>query len=97
MFNSAAALFSALLASASFVSAAPASTPKVGSPVVNIVYNPMVTYPTAGVIWTVGEVHTVTWNTADIPEELKESTGTILLGFNEDGSENLDIGTLAFI
>ncbi|KAL5519926.1 hypothetical protein ACEPAG_1586 [Sanghuangporus baumii] len=64
---------------------------KTSSPVVNIVYNPMITYPTAGVVWTVGERKTITWKTDEIPDELKNSTGTILLGYNEEDSENLDI------
>ncbi|KAL5501699.1 hypothetical protein ACEPAH_8959 [Sanghuangporus vaninii] len=79
----------------SLIHCAPAPAPRDGvktsSPVVNIVYNPLITYPTAGVVWTVGETKTVTWKADEIPEELKNSTGTILLGYNEDDSENLDI------
>ncbi|KAL5482531.1 hypothetical protein ACEPAI_9125 [Sanghuangporus weigelae] len=79
----------------SLIHCAPAPAPqdgvKTSSPVVNIVYNPMITYPTAGVVWTVGERKTITWKTDEIPEELRNSTGTILLGYNEDNSENLDI------
>ena len=26
------------------------------------VYTPPVTYPTAGTVWTVGEIHNVTWS-----------------------------------
>ncbi|KAL5524450.1 hypothetical protein ACEPAF_9590 [Sanghuangporus sanghuang] len=79
----------------SLIHCAPAPAPqdgvKTSSPVVNIVYNPLITYPTAGVVWTVGETKTITWETSEIPEELRNSTGTILLGYNEDDSENLDI------
>ena len=88
------ALLSVLLLASSLGNCAPApqNGVKTSRPVVNIVYNPMITYPTAGVVWTVGETKTVTWRTEEIPKELKNSTGTILLGYNENGSENLDIG-----
>ncbi|EJC97887.1 uncharacterized protein FOMMEDRAFT_97900 [Fomitiporia mediterranea MF3/22] len=88
MFNTV-ALFSALLASASLVSSAPAQ--KTSQPVINIVYNPVITYPTAGVVWAVGETREITWNADDIPQEVKDTTGTIVLGFNENDSENLDL------
>ena len=77
-----------LIASSAFVAAAPAVI------VENIVFNPMITSPEEGDVWTVGETKEITWKTDDIPEEEKESTGTILLGYVEDDSanEHLDIG-----
>ncbi|TBU48548.1 hypothetical protein BD309DRAFT_1015501 [Dichomitus squalens] len=59
----------------------------------NDVFSPPVTSPTAGEVWTVGSVQTVTWDTSSIPAANQNQTGLILLGFVEDGStdEHLDI------
>ncbi|TBU29935.1 hypothetical protein BD311DRAFT_796293 [Dichomitus squalens] len=57
------------------------------------VFSPSVTSPTAGEVWTVGSVQTVTWDTSNIPAANQNQTGLILLGSVEDGStdEHLDI------
>lgn len=90
---------SAIVLTASAVTATPiakvanlaSSGPK--GPATLIVYSPHVTAPTAGQIWTTGSNQTVTWDTSDIPEEKQDSPGMLLLGYLEDGSENLDINT----
>ena len=52
-----------------------------------------ITAAVAGDAWTVGSVQTVTWETKDIPPEVMNETGLILLGYIEEGStnEHLDI------
>ena len=86
-------VFSVLVAAAcaSFVTAAP--TP--GKAIVDIVYDPMITSPQAGDTWTVGKTQLVTWNTDILPQGSNE-TGSILLGYQENGSENLDLGQSQF-
>ncbi|KAI0632225.1 hypothetical protein C8Q77DRAFT_910051 [Trametes polyzona] len=85
------AVFAALAAAATAVSAAPATF--TGGKV-EIVYRPHVIAPQAGDVWPVGSTQTITWDTSDIPEEAKNQTGLVLLGYIEDGSENehLDVG-----
>ncbi|EIM81620.1 uncharacterized protein STEHIDRAFT_66408 [Stereum hirsutum FP-91666 SS1] len=61
------------------------------NPVSLIVWSPTVTSPVAGDTWVSGENATVTWDTSDIPAEKEDSTGMILLGYNENNSENLNI------
>ncbi|KAF9644283.1 hypothetical protein BDM02DRAFT_3077858, partial [Thelephora ganbajun] len=56
-------------------------------------WNPQITAPQAGDIWTVGSTQFVTWNTDRIPPSAVNKTGALFLGFL-DGyatSENLDI------
>jgi len=57
-----------------------------------IVVTPPVTSPKAGDIWTIGTGQLVEWDTSDIPDEAKDYTGTIVLGFDDgfSSSENLD-------
>ncbi|GJJ13277.1 hypothetical protein Clacol_007528 [Clathrus columnatus] len=58
------------------------------------VFDPPITYPTAGTVWQVGEIHNVTWNTAILPANFT-GTGMIVLGFlndtANDGNEHLDL------
>ncbi|KAH8114372.1 hypothetical protein DFH11DRAFT_210849 [Phellopilus nigrolimitatus] len=84
------AVAATLLASASLIFAAPAAV-KTGKPNVNIVYNPTITSPLSGTVWNGGEKQQVTWSVADIPDEEKNSTGTLLIGYLENDSENLNI------
>lgn len=91
------AAVSAIAAAASAVYAAPtAVSTAVFDPSKNnidIVFRPPITAPVAGDAWTVGSVQTVTWETKDIPPEVMNETGLILLGYIEEGStnEHLDI------
>jgi len=57
------------------------------------VFNPTITYPTASTVWNVGEVHNITWSIANAPTgfPINNATGTILLGFLANDSENLDV------
>lgn len=58
------------------------------------VFNPEITYPTSSTLWNVGERHNVTWSIANAPPgfPIDTATGTLLLGFLANDSENLDIG-----
>ena len=60
------------------------------------VFSPKITYPTASTVWNVGEVHNVKWSNAGAPPgfPINNATGQLLLGFLENGSENLDVGEL---
>ncbi|KAH7926485.1 hypothetical protein BV22DRAFT_1104302 [Leucogyrophana mollusca] len=51
--------------------------------------DPPITSPTASTIWHVGDKQTVTWSTANLPANLTTPTGTLLLGFIANNSENL--------
>ncbi|KAI5121408.1 hypothetical protein M0805_003180 [Coniferiporia weirii] len=84
-------MFKSLFALATFVASASLSAAAPTGPVIDIVYNPMITYPVAGTVWNAGEVHTVTWDTSAIPAGQNNATGTILLGHIENNSENLNI------
>jgi len=57
-----------------------------------IVVNPPVTSPKAGDLWTVGAAELVKWDTSGIPDQAKDYTGSIVLGFDDgfSSSENLD-------
>ncbi|KAI1790164.1 hypothetical protein LXA43DRAFT_891553 [Ganoderma leucocontextum] len=89
-----AAVLSVLAAATAAVSAAPA---KVFNPNdagnVDIAIRPDITAPTAGAVWNVGSLQTITWDTSDIPTEAMNQTGLILLGYLQDGdtSEHLDL------
>jgi hypothetical protein len=56
------------------------------------VFDPTITYPTAGVVWIVGSNQTVSWRTSNIPRRILDSPGMILLGHMTNNSENLNIG-----
>lgn len=77
----------ALLSLRSFVYASPL-VPRAGQGV----WNPHVTAPGAGDVWTVGSTQLVTWDTDDIPPSAMGRTGTLLLGYFDEGThgENLD-------
>ncbi|KAG6889885.1 hypothetical protein C0995_013860 [Termitomyces sp. Mi166 len=85
MFFSAIISFLLLVASASNCVASPINTQSL------IVFNPSITSPKAGVVWVPGTPHNVTWDTSDIPDKRRGTTGLILLGYNGTDSENLDI------
>jgi len=56
------------------------------------VFAPVITSPSAGTVWIVGKVETVTWNATGIPTGV---TGKIVLGFLTSESENLSKDDLA--
>ncbi|KAI0349586.1 hypothetical protein OH77DRAFT_1222554 [Trametes cingulata] len=87
------AVFAALAAAATAVTAAPAFASTFQGPKTEVVFRPHVTSPKAGDVWPAGSVQTVTWDTSDIPEESKNQTGLILLGYIEgnDINEHLDV------
>ncbi|KAM5536540.1 hypothetical protein V8D89_009817 [Ganoderma adspersum] len=43
------------------------------------VFVPPVTYPTAGVVWTVGQTQNVTWDISNAPQNITNSKGLIIL------------------
>ena len=56
-------------------------------------WNPPITAPRAGDVWTVGSTQKVTWDTSKIPPSAENNTGILLLGYyDESESENLDMG-----
>ena len=76
-----------LLSLRSFASASPLIVGREGQGV----WNPHITAPSEGDVWTVGSTQLVTWDTDDIPHYAKDNIGTLLLGYF-DGStqEHLD-------
>ncbi|OBZ68975.1 hypothetical protein A0H81_11318 [Grifola frondosa] len=76
---------------AAAASTAVRATPIADGPTQNDVFNPHITFPTAGVTWLVGSDQVVTWNTSSIPASNANQTGLILLGYLENDSENLGI------
>ena len=79
----------ALLSFHSFVSASPLVTRAAQG-----AWNPPLTAPKAGDVWTVRSTQLVSWSTEDIPPSASNNTGTLLLGYFEGykEGENLDIG-----
>lgn len=85
MFSSMFSLFSTLfLVLSQLIAAAPIQPDNF------IVVRPQITYPTAGVVLYTGSPCTVTWLTKDIPDEAKNYHLTLLIGYEENNSENLD-------
>ena len=87
-----AALISAL-ALASSTSALTVSDPVTRGE--DIVYAPPITSPKAGAVWHAGTEKTIKWDTSSIPHNAKVY-GQLLLGYLENGSENLDLGKFHF-
>ncbi|KAH7885661.1 hypothetical protein F5I97DRAFT_1130267 [Phlebopus sp. FC_14] len=87
MFSSLFSVFSTVfvLALSYLASAAPVQ------PTELIVWNPMITSPQFGDVWVAGCTQNVTWLTDNIPDEKKNATGLLLLGYYANNSENLDI------
>jgi len=56
-------------------------------------WNPPITTPREGDVWTAGSPQNVTWDTSNIPPSAVNKTGMLLLGYyGESDGENLDIG-----
>lgn len=92
-------LQSALALSAFALSALVSAAPMPAGPVMNVVFNPMITSPKAGDVWATQSVQTITWQTDMIPVEERNSTGTILLGWVNATSqdEHLNVGECLFV
>ncbi|KAI6115797.1 hypothetical protein EDD16DRAFT_654224 [Pisolithus croceorrhizus] len=50
---------------------------------------PPITSPTASTVWTVGDTETVTWSTANLPTNVTNPNGMLVLGYVANNSENL--------
>ncbi|KIK44355.1 hypothetical protein CY34DRAFT_66699, partial [Suillus luteus UH-Slu-Lm8-n1] len=50
---------------------------------------PPITSPTAGTLWHVGEKQLVTWNTDNLPANMTNPVGMLVLGYDYNNSENL--------
>lgn len=86
MFSSLFSVFSAILLVLShYGNAAPLQ------PVELLAVTPTITSPNTGTVWLAGSSQNVTWLTYNIPAEAQNYTVTILLGYLENDSENLDI------
>lgn len=90
MFKPVAAL-SVLLAATSVIASPMSIVKRVGLSN-DIVYDPAITKPTAGQSWSKGSNQTVAWDLSVIPEAEQDTMGTLLLGYIENDSENLDTG-----
>ncbi|KAE9405686.1 hypothetical protein BT96DRAFT_1015411 [Gymnopus androsaceus JB14] len=55
------------------------------------VFDPTITSPTASTVWQSGQTVTVTWDTSNIPSQLSNPIGMVVLGFmaNSTDSEHL--------
>ncbi|KAL5482502.1 hypothetical protein ACEPAI_9096 [Sanghuangporus weigelae] len=52
------------------------------------VANPPVISPNASTVWVVGRADTVLWDTSDLPQQITNLQGTVVLGFLNDSSGN---------
>lgn len=55
-----------------------------------VVWRPEITYPTQAVEWVVGTTVNVTWDTSDMPPDVTNMEGAILLGHPDERSEHLN-------
>ncbi|KAL1745295.1 hypothetical protein HDZ31DRAFT_36759 [Schizophyllum fasciatum] len=55
-----------------------------------VVWRPKITYPVDAIDWQVGEPANVTWDTSDMPPNVTNLNGTILLGHPDEQSEHLN-------
>ncbi|KZT73867.1 hypothetical protein DAEQUDRAFT_661347 [Daedalea quercina L-15889] len=78
-------------ASAALALAAPASFIPVPDDI--ILWSADISSPTILSVWDVGSTQTVTWDASKVPQTSANHTGIVLLGYSEDGSENLDTQT----
>jgi hypothetical protein len=56
------------------------------------VITPRITSPQKGDVWEVKSQQLVTWDTSDIPSSGVDDTGSIVLTFDDDGSESSQSG-----
>ncbi|PPQ79853.1 hypothetical protein CVT24_003497 [Panaeolus cyanescens] len=56
------------------------------------VITPKIIQPDASAVWSVGSVQVVSWDTSDLPpdSEITNPIGKVVLGYDENGSLNLD-------
>jgi len=90
MFSKFAAL-ATLFAAAVTVQATPISFVPVSEG--NIFWSADITSPHLLTVWTVGSNETVTWDPSKVPQSSINSTGILLLGYQQNNSENLDLQT----
>ncbi|KAL5519896.1 hypothetical protein ACEPAG_1556 [Sanghuangporus baumii] len=50
--------------------------------------NPPVISPNASTVWVVGQAQTVLWDTSDLPQQITNLQGVVVLGFLNDSSGN---------
>ncbi|EAU85842.2 hypothetical protein CC1G_05059 [Coprinopsis cinerea okayama7 len=58
------------------------------------VYSPRITHPTSGSVWKAGRNATVTWDLSDMPRNVTNPYGTLILGYISDDdqyNEHLDL------
>ena len=79
----------ALLASTTTVTA---SSIAVRSEATSTVITPRITSPQKGDVWEVKSQQLVTWDTSQIPSSGVKDTGSIVLTFDDDGSESFQSG-----
>ncbi|KAF7985570.1 hypothetical protein HWV62_3843 [Athelia sp. TMB] len=73
-----------------FAAAATSVTAAPLSPISDMVFNPTITSPKAGDVWTPGQTVTVTWETDNIPTVAQSYTGTLDLGHPDANSMNIE-------
>ncbi|KAJ4472361.1 hypothetical protein C8R41DRAFT_849979 [Lentinula lateritia] len=68
------------------------SSPILASREEEVVWSPTITYPIGNdIVWQSGNtVYNMTWETDNIPEDARNNTGVIMLGYLDDNSTSSD-------
>ncbi|CCM01175.1 uncharacterized protein FIBRA_03223 [Fibroporia radiculosa] len=91
MFSKLAAVVAALAIAAR---ASPLSTiPFIQSPNTDAIWSADIISPNLLTVWKVSSNQTVTWDPSRVPQTRTNATGILLLGYEQNDSENLDINT----
>lgn len=80
----------ALAASAALVLGAPSALLPIEDDI--ILWSADITSPNFFSVWETGSTQTISWIVNKVPQTGPNSNGTALLGYAENGSENLDLG-----
>ena len=80
----------ALAASAALVLGAPSALLPVEDDI--ILWSADITSPNLFSIWEAGSTQTISWIVNKVPQTGPNANGTVLLGYAENNSENLDLG-----
>ena len=83
-------VFAVLAVSSSSANPIPSPAPVTATGL--IVFSPVITYPTSGATWVTESQQTVTWDTSQLPGDQFNKSGSLVLGFTDSDSENLDLG-----
>lgn len=83
-------LSSTLLALSAALLAGLATAAPYSKPHELVVWRPKIIYPVGEIDWQVGEPANVTWDTTDMPPNVTNLNGTILLGHPDEESEHLN-------